>query len=180
MALTATVHHFRIALSDVDRGVYETLELTVARHPSESARFLLTRTIAYCLLYEEGIAFTKGLSTADEPALWVRDLQGNLRVWIDVGSPSADRMHKASKAAPRVVVFTHHDPELLRKSAGERAIHKADRIEVYSLGAAFLDALDAVTEKRNEWALLRNDGQLYVTVGEKTIAGEVSRHSLVA
>src|SRR6476469_2264618 len=98
MALTATMYHLQIGLSDVDRGVYETLDLRVAQHPSETMRYLLTRTLAYCLLYEPGIAFTRGLSTTDEPALWIKDLQGQLRTWIDVGTPSADRLHKARKA----------------------------------------------------------------------------------
>jgi len=91
MALSATVYHIQIELSDVDRGVYESLDLRVARHPSESMPYLLTRVIAYALLFEEGIAFSKGLSTTDEPALWVKDLQGNLRVWVELGTPSAER-----------------------------------------------------------------------------------------
>ena len=67
MAITATMHHIEIALSDVDRGVYESLDLRVAQHPSESMRYMLTRTLAYCLSYEEGIAFSKGgLSDASE------------------------------------------------------------------------------------------------------------------
>src|SRR5262245_43082790 len=98
MALTATIHHFEIALSDVDRGVYETLDLRVARHPSESARYLFTRTLAYCLSYEEGIAFSKGgISSTDEAPITVRDLTGVLRAWIEIGSPSAERLHKAAK-----------------------------------------------------------------------------------
>ena len=102
MALGATIYHLQIELSDVDRGVYESLDLRVARHPSESMAYLLTRLIAYALLYEEGLAFSKGgLSSADEAPLTVRDLQGNLRAWIEIGTPSGDRLHKASKASPR-------------------------------------------------------------------------------
>ncbi|MES1205287.1 MAG: YaeQ family protein [Pseudomonadota bacterium] len=101
MALSATVYHLQIDLSDVDRGVYEALDLRVARHPSETMRFLLTRVIAFCLCHEEGIAFSKGLSTNDDPALWIKDMQGNVRAWIEVGTPSAERLHKASTAAQR-------------------------------------------------------------------------------
>jgi uncharacterized protein YaeQ len=68
--------------SHVDRGVYETLELRLARHPSESPEYLVTRLLAYCLEYTEGIAFSKGLSDPDEPAIVVRDLTGALRAWI--------------------------------------------------------------------------------------------------
>src|SRR6188768_1958505 len=99
MALTATVYRLTITLSDVDRGVYEALDLRVARHPSESARYFWQRTLAYCLCYEEGIAFSKGgLSDSDEPPVSIVDGTGVLRAWIDVGSPSADRLHRAAKA----------------------------------------------------------------------------------
>ena len=177
-ALQATVYHLRIDLSDVDRGVYEALDLRLARHPSESMPYLLTRVIAYALLYEEGIAFGKGLSTSDEPALSIRDLQGNLRAWIEIGAPTADRLHKASKASPRVVVFTQHDPRLLVKEAQTRAIHKVDRIEVYALDAAFLDEVAALTDRNARWTLLRTDGTLYVTAGDKTATGALTRHAL--
>jgi uncharacterized protein YaeQ len=179
VALQATVYHLRIELSDVDRGVYESLDLRVARHPSESMHYLLTRVIAYALLYEEGLAFGKGLSTTEEPALWIKDLQGTVRAWIEVGTPSADRLHKASKATPRVVVFTQHDPSLLVEAARSRAIHKADQIEVYALEAPFLDELASRTDRNARWTLLRNDGLLFVTIGEETVSGPVTRHSLV-
>ena len=179
MALQATVYHVQIELSDVDRGVYESLDLRLARHPSESMPYFLTRTLAYALLHEEGIAFSKGgLSSADEAPLTVRDLQGNLKVWIEIGTPSADRLHKASKASPRVVVFTQHDPRLLLKEAGTREIHKADHIEVYSLEPKFLEQLGALTDRNARWTLLRNDGVLFVTVGEASVSGAVTTHAL--
>jgi uncharacterized protein YaeQ len=179
MAVGATLYHLQIELSDIDRGVYESLDLRLARHPSESMPYLLARTLAYALLYEEGISFSKGgLSSADEAPLSVRDLQGNLRAWIEIGTPSADRLHKASKASPRVVVFTQHDPRLLVREAGTREIHKADRIEVYALESKFLERLGAITDRNARWTLLRNDGILYVTVGAETLSGEVTKHAL--
>jgi uncharacterized protein YaeQ len=178
VALQATVYHIRIDLSDVDRGVYEALDLRVARHPSESMPYLLTRVLAYALLYEEGIAFGKGLSTTEEPALWIRDLQGSVRTWVEVGTPSADRLHKASKAAPRVVVFTQHDPKLLAREAATRAIHRVEAIEVYALDATFLEEVAALTDRNARWTLLRTDGTLYVTAGDKTATGALTQHIL--
>ena len=87
MAETATIYHFSIDLSDMDRGVYETLELRVARHPSETAEYMVVRVLAYCLEYQEGIALTEGVSSGDEPALLVRDLTGRVTAWIEVGMP---------------------------------------------------------------------------------------------
>ena len=101
MALGATIYVFKIDLADSDRGVYQPLELRVARHPSETEEHLLTRVLAYCLEYDEGIAFSNGLFDADQPAIAVRDLTGALRVWIDIGAPEAARLHRAAKLAPR-------------------------------------------------------------------------------
>jgi uncharacterized protein YaeQ len=179
MALGATLYHFQIDLSDVDRGVYQALDLRVARHPSETLRFMLARVIAYGLCFEEGIAFSKGgLSNTEEPALSIRDASGNLRACIEVGSPSAERLHKASKGAPRLVVFTHHDPALLKKVAGERPIHRAAEIEAYALPPALLDALEAVTERHTKWVMVHTAGELYVTVGDQTVTGAVTRFGL--
>ena len=181
MAAGATLYHVQIELSDVDRGVYENLDLRLAQHPSESMPYLLARTLAYALLYEEGISFSKGgLSSTDEAPLSVRDLQGNLRVWVEIGTPSADRLHKVSKASPRVVVFTQHDPRLLVKEAGTREIHNADRIEVYALEPRFLQQLGALTDRNSRWTLLRSDGVLYVTVGAETVSGAVTKHALTS
>lgn len=181
MAAQATIHRFVIQLSDVDRQVYEALDLRVARHPSESVRYLLTRTLAYALSYEEGIAFSKGgLSQAEEPPIAVRDATGVLRVFIDVGSPSAERLHKASKAADRVVVYTYADLALLQREAASKAIHKVESIEVWRVAPALLDALEKKVDRHTTMDLLRNDGRLYVTVDGETLEGELLKASLVS
>lgn len=180
MALTATMFHLQVALSDVDRGVYEALDLRLARHPSETTRYMLTRAIAYCLSYEEGIAFSKGgLSSASEPAITVHDPTGLLLAWIDVGAPSAERLHKASKAAARVAVFTSADIPLLRREAATRPIHRLEEIEVWRLEPSFLDALAERLDRHTKLELVRTDGQLYVTIGGAMIEGAALRCSLV-
>lgn len=179
MALTATMHHVEVELSDVDRGVYESLDLRIARHPSESGRYLVTRLLAYCLSYEEGIAFSKGgLSSADEPPIAIRDATDTLLAWIDVGSPSAERLHKAAKAANRVALFTHVDPTLLRREAASRPIHRVQEIAVWRLQPALLDALEPAIERRTRLEIARSDGKLYVTVGPNVIEGDVVQVSL--
>lgn len=180
MALTATLYHLRIHLSDIDRGVYEDLDLRIARHPSESIRFMSTRTIAYCLSHTEGIAFSKdGIASTDDPPIAVRDPTGLLLEWIDVGSPSAERLHRATKAARRVSLFTAASLTQLRRDAAGRAIHKAETIAVWLLEPAFLDALAATLERKDELELVRTDGQLYVTIRGQAIAGTITRDALV-
>ncbi len=181
MALTASIHHLEIALSDVDRGVYEALDLRIARHPSESLRYMFTRTLAYCLSYEEGIAFSKGgLSSADEPPITVRDPTGLLLHWIDVGAPSAERLHKATKAAPKVALFTHVELATLRREAATRAIHRAAEIRVYRLDHSLLDALEERVERNMKLELVHNDGCLYLTIaGRAMVESAIAAESLV-
>jgi uncharacterized protein YaeQ len=181
MAPQATIYSFDIAISDVDRSVYETVSLRVAQHPSETLRYLLTRLLGYCLSYEEGIAFSKGgLSSSEEPPVSIHDPTGVFLAWIDVGAPSAERLHKASKAARRVVLYTHVSLALLRKEAATRAIHALEEIEVWLFDKAFLDALEAKIERKNTMELTRNEGQLYVTIKGASIEGAIVRESLVS
>jgi uncharacterized protein YaeQ len=181
MALAATVYRLQIDLSDVDRGVYQALDLRLARHPSESMAFLLTRVIAYCLCHEEGITFSKaGLSDPDEPPVGIRDLQGVLHTWIDVGTPSAERLHKASKACARVVVFTQHDPAQLQQQARDRPIHRGEAIEIYALDPSFLEALATLTDRNTRWSLTHTEGVLYITAGDQNLSTAITRHSLTA
>lgn len=180
VALKATVHHVEIALSDVDRGVYEALDLRVAQHPSETMRYLLTRLLAYSLSYEEGIAFSKGgLSSMDEPPISIRDGDGTLRAWIDIGTPSAERLHKAAKAADRVALYTSAPIVNVRREASARAIHRVEEIEVWRIDPAFLDAVTASVERRARLDLTRSDGHLYVSVDGTTLETKLERTSLV-
>lgn len=180
MAAGTTIHHLIVNVSDVDRGVYETLDLRVARHPSETMRWLLTRTLAYALSYEEGIAFSKsGLSDVEEPPLSVRDRTGVLLAWIEIGAPSAERLHKASKASPRVALYTTADLTNLCRDVVARKVHRVEEIEVYRFDPKLIDALEARVGRRTELALSRNDGRLYIDVDGVTLEGNAERSSLV-
>jgi len=175
VALT-TIYNVDIDLADGDRNVYETLALRVARHPSESEEYLVTRILAYALEFREGIAFSSGLSDPDEPTISVRDLTGALQSWIDIGIPDAARLHKASKAAPRVVVYTHKDPaQLVNRLSGER-IHRVEALELYAIDRRLIGALAARLERRLSFGLSMNDGDLYVSIGADTLTGGVVRH----
>lgn len=176
MAQTSTVHVFDLTLSDVDRGVYESLSLKVAQHPSESDAYLVARVLAYALEYEEGIAFTHGLCVADEPAVWVRSLSDELRAWIEVGTPSVERLHKASKAADRVVVYCHKDVEhYLRGLAGQR-VHAPDRVTIVELDRTVIDGIAQRLERRTTLAVSVSDGQLYVDVDGESLSAAHVRH----
>ncbi len=178
MALSATIYNFSIQLSDVDRGVYEALALKVARHPSETEEHLLTRVLAYCLEFAEGIGFSRGISNPDEPALSVRDMTGALRVWIDIGAPDAARLHKAGKAAPRVALYTHKDPaQIQRQLAGER-IHRSEALELYAIDRDLIAGLVRLLERRMKIDLSVTDRHLFLSIGDATLSGAVERIDL--
>ena len=175
MALTATIYNIDVQLADTDRGVYESLAFKVAQQPSESDEHMMARVLAYCLEYTEGIGFSKGIAEPEEPALFVRDLTGALRTWIDIGSPDAARLHKAGKVAPRVVVYTHKDPaQLLRALDGER-IHRAEALELYALDRELIAQLLEHRDRRTKLELTVTEGHLYATVDGDTLEGTVQR-----
>ena len=178
MALGATVFNFDVELSDIDRHVYESLSLRMARHPSESDEFFVTRLLAYLIEYEPALAFSRGVSEPDEPAIFSRDLTGAMRTWIDIGTPDAARLHKASKAASRVAVYVHKDPaQFLRQLAGER-IHNAEALELYAVDRTLIAALAARLERRLDFSLSVVERELYLSLGSEQPTGRVVRLTL--
>jgi uncharacterized protein YaeQ len=176
MALGATVYNFDIDLADSDRGVYESLALRVARHPSESDEYLTARVLAYCVEYTDGIEFSRGgLSDPDAPPIAVRDLTGALRAWIDVGTPDAARLHKAAKLVRRVAVYVHKDPaQWLRTLSGER-IYNSETLELYAFDRALISGIASRLERRMAFALSVNDRELYVSLAGATVSGAAQR-----
>lgn len=178
MALGSTVYVYDLSLSDMDRGVYEQLSLKVACHPSESVEYMLTRVLAYALECQEGLTFTQGLCAADEPALWVRDLTGQLRAWIEVGTPDAARLHKASKTCERIVVYCHKDMALyLRNLAGQR-VHAPERVQLVEMDRRFVEAVAARVTRRTTMAVSVTEGQLYLDIAGESFTAGLVRHTL--
>lgn len=175
MALSATVFAFDVDLADSDRQVYEQLSLRLARHPSESDEFLVARLLAYCLEYTDGIEFSRGLSDADDPPIAVCDLTGRLRAWIDVGTPSAERLHRAGKAAERVVVYVHKEHRQWLRQLEGAVIHRRDALVIQAFDPAFVAAFVARLERRMSFALSVAEGDLFVAFGDGTITGQVRR-----
>lgn len=178
MALSSTIYNVHVELSDIDRGVYESFELKVARHPSESDEYLVARIFAYCLEFTEGIELTQGVAAVDEPAVVVRDLTGRLTAWIEVGMPDADRLHRASKAADRVAVYTQKDPRQLLGSLAGKKIHKAEAIRIHSLDRAFVDSVARKLDRRTKLSLSVTERQLYANVNGADIQGELHEHTI--
>ena len=178
MALTATIYNFRIELADSDREVYESLALRVARHPSESEEYLLTRVLCLRAGVHRGHRVLPGAVRAGRA--------GDPGPGPDRRAPIVDRdrharrgrLHKACKVAPRVVVYTHKDPaQLIGKLAGER-IHRAEALEVYAIDRGLHRELTARLERRMAFDLAVNDRDLYLSIGADTLTGPVSRYAV--
>ena len=179
MALASTIYNVSVDLNDVDRGVYQTLALRLAMHPSETMEYMVTRLLAYCLEYTEGIEMTAGLSDGDEPAIVVRDLTGRVTAWIEVGLPDADRLHRASKLAARVAVYTHRDIRILLGQLEGRRIHRAAELGIYSFAGTFIKDLAARFERRVEMSLSVTERHLYLDIGGQSLSTVIEDHRLV-
>jgi uncharacterized protein YaeQ len=176
MALTSTLYNFSVQLSDIDRNVYETLELRIARHPSETAEYLLTRLLAYCLEYQEGVVLSEGVAATDEPAVMVRDLTGRITAWIEVGTPDPERLHRGSKLAGRAAVYTQRDPtQYLAQLAGHK-IHRAADIPVYGFGREFIPAVAAQLERRCALSISVTERQIYLDINDKNFSAAIEDH----
>jgi uncharacterized protein YaeQ len=176
VALQATLYNFDIDLSDADRGVYESLALRVAQHPSESPEYLVTRVLAYALEFTDGISFSRGgLSDTSEPAITVRDATGGLRAWIEIGNPDAARLHRAAKASPRVAVYTHRDVTRLADALRGERIHRAEALELYGIDRAVVGGIVDRLDRRLGFALSVGGGDLLVSLATGSLEGAVTR-----
>lgn len=178
MAVGAMIHTFAVQLADVDRSVYEDVTLRVARHPSETDAFMMTRVLAYCLEFEDGIAFSEGISSTDEPAVLVRDLTGRITAWIEVGAPDAARLHYGSKLADRTSVYTHRDPAKVMALWTGKRIHRAESITLRSFDPGFIEAAAALLERRNAMTLSITERRIYLELNGETLSSPIYDHSL--
>lgn len=180
MALTSTLYRFVIELADIDRGVYETLELRVPCHPSEEKNRLVVRVLARAILSEEGLDFGRGLSHTDDPALWTKSAVGELSRWVDVGAPSAERIHRASKAAAFTHIVTTKPRDVLRREWGRREFYRPECIEVIYIDESFVRDLEHRLDRRNTWTVLIQDNELMVSVDEDTFRTSSARSTIEA
>jgi len=175
VALGATLYNFEIELADSDRQVYESLALRVAQHPSESDEYLIARVLAYLLEFTQGIEFSRGVSDPDQPTIAIRDPTGAITAWVDVGTPDAARLHKASKAAGRVAVYTHKEPTQFLKRLADERIHLAEALELYAIDRPLVSALVTRLERRVAFSVSITDRELYISIGKDTVTGAVVR-----
>lgn len=162
MALSATPYKVDINLTDLDRGVYETLRFTVARHPSETEERMTARLLAYVLWYNESLAFGRGLSDVDEPALWEKSLDGRLLHWIEVGLPDAERITWCSRRAERVSLLAYGRVDLW-ESKVLASVASLKNVHVAKLPQEALATIAKDLPRAINWAVMVSEGSLFIT-----------------
>lgn len=168
MALPSRVFKATIQLSDIDRGVYESLQTTVAQHPSETEERLVARLLALAIFYEPELGFTKGLSATDEPDIWIKGPDDRVRLWVEVGLPDADRIIKASRHSGRVALLACG-----RAIANWSQLHlpkvaKIGNLTVITLEPAFIATIVTELERAINWTITITEGILYLAIGDIT------------
>ena len=170
MALKATIYKADLQIADMDRHYYADHALTIARHPSETDERMMVRLLAYALYAQEGMALTRGLFEVDEPDLWVKDLTGAIKLWIDLGQPDEDRMRKACNRAERVIVlcYNHSCPVWWKQVADK--LSRLNNLTVLQLPSETAQALAGLAERNMALQCMVQDGDVWLNTDSQSIA----------
>ncbi|WP_044873688.1 YaeQ family protein [Pseudomonas sp. LFM046] len=162
MALQATPYKVELNLTDLDRSVYENLRFTVAKHPSETEERLAVRLIAYALWYHEQLAFGRGLSDVDEPALWEKSLDDRVLHWIEVGQPDAERITWCSRRTERFSLVAYGNLRVWQTKVLD-AVRSLKNINVVAVQQEALEELARDLPRSVSWSVMISDGTLFIT-----------------
>lgn len=176
MALKSTIYKANLNIADMDRNYYAQHNLTLALHPSETEERLMVRLLAFVLFAEERLEFGRGISADDEPALWLKDYSGDIRLWIEVGQPDERLLRRAAGRSDRVVVLAYggRAMEAWWQKEGA-AIGRLPKVEVMALDEEQSAALTQLASRGMELQCTVQDGQLWVTDGSSTAAVQLRR-----
>ena len=163
MGCKAAIHRLSLQVSDLDRGYFRGHELTVARHPSETERRMMLRILLFAMHAHERLAFTRGVSTVDEPDLWQHDLAGDIECWIELGQPDGKRIRHALGRARRVFVYTTggQAADVWWDRQGGRFM-TLKRLAVTAIGEADADALAALCARNMSLQCVIQDGEIWI------------------
>lgn len=169
MALKATIYKADLQIADMDRQVYGDHALTVARHPSETDERMMVRILAYALHAQEGIAFTRGLFDVDEPELWVKDLAGDITLWIDLGQPDEARIRRACSRAAQVVVLCYSSSCDVWWKQIENKLTRFGNLTVLQVPADASQALAALAERSMRLQCMVQDGHIWMNTDSASV-----------
>lgn len=176
MALPSTIYRVNISLSDVDRGVYETLQTTVALHPSETGERLVARLLAYAIFYDAELVFTKGVGAGDEPDLWMKGPDGRTLLWIEVGLPEAERLIKAGRHSVRTALVAFGRSLPIWEQSQLPKLKKMTNLSIITFDQHFIASLAARLDRSINWSVTITDNNLYINSGDETFATLLPEH----
>ncbi len=174
MAIKPTIYKLRISLSDLNRDYYDTLNLTLAQHPSETLERMMARVLAFCINAEEHLTFTKGLSEVDEPDIWARTLDDQISLWIDVGEPAVDRIKKATRLAAAVKVYSFNSKSDVWWAQGQAKFSQL-KASFFRFQSQDIQALAGLVERTMDLSVTITGNSAYVAtaLGECEVSWEV-------
>ncbi len=161
MALKPKIFKFKIALSDLDRNYYDALDLTIAQHPSETSERMMARILAFCMNAQERLEFTKGLSAVDEPDIWVRSLDEQTTLWLDVGEPTVERVKKATRLSPMVKVYSFNSKSDVWWELGREKFERL-KASVFQFQWESIQSLAALQQRTMSISVTITDDSAYV------------------
>ena len=170
MALPSTIYRTTVQLADIDRSIYETLQTTVARHPSETEERLIARLLALALFYEPDLGFTQGISATDEPDLWLKGADGRVQLWVEVGLPDAERIIKAARHAERVALLACGRTLPLWERNQLTRLAAVANLTVLTLDQEFITRLVSLLERVVTWDLTITEGTVYLQAAGESLA----------
>ena len=173
MALKATVHRVELAVSDMDRGYYASHSLTLARHPSETSERMMVRLLAFAMYADEALAYGRGLSADDEPALWKKDLTGNIECWIDVGLPDERELRKACGRARRVVLLAYGGRGVgIWWNANQAALERLTNLDIIDIPIEATQAMANMADRTMQINASIQDGHIFIGNAQATVLVE--------
>jgi len=174
VAIKPTIYKFRISLSDINRNYYDTLSLTLAQHPSETIERMMVRVLAFCINAQENLEFTKGLSAIEEPDIWVRTLDDQISLWIDVGEPASDRIKKATRLSQAVKVYSFNSKSDVWWDQGQAKLKQLN-VSVTRFKWEEIQALAALVARTMDISVTITGDSAYVATeqGESEVSWEI-------
>jgi uncharacterized protein YaeQ len=173
MALKATIYKADLQVADMDRHYYADHALTIARHPSETDERMMVRVLMYALNAQDGIAFTKGLFDVDEPEVWVKDLTGEIKLWIDTGQPDETRLRKACNRADQVIAVCFSSSCEVWWKLIESKLTRLNNLTVIQLPAATSQALAALAARTMQLQCIVQDGEIWINTDGASVPVEL-------
>ena len=178
MALKATIFKVSVQLSDISRHFYDTLQLTIARHPSETDERMMVRLLAFVLNADEQLQMTKGLSTDEEPDIWLRNLSGEIELWIDLGLPEEKRIRKAFSQSKAVSVFSYGGGNAdIWWQKHQAKLADYNNLRVYYINPDDIAAMTQLVDRTMELQCTIDANQVWITCGEQSV--EVNLQTLL-